>query len=172
VHSGHLGVSTQQVTAPADLSLDGFYPAFKPQNIDMPSTRPTMSTWAAAKLSDWDELEALVDQGADVNAADERNRTALFWAAVNGSAEDIFFLTAHGADVHARDISGRTPLHYAVDIEIAKALCASGADVNARSRTGETPLLAAQRHNRRDVADYLRANGALVSPATRPVNPS
>jgi len=52
----------------------------------------------------------LIDGGADINAADEDGRTALYDAACNGHVECMRFLIQRGADIHATTKDGETLL--------------------------------------------------------------
>ncbi len=94
-------------------------------------------------------VKALLEAGADVNAADVNGRTPLHWAAWQGHTSGqrvtdalAAVLIAAGANVNAKDKLGRTPLHYAAEMghdAIVKALIAAGADAGARDLDGRTP---------------------------------
>ena len=58
-------------------------------------------------------VKILVEAGADVNAKNEADFTALHGAAFRGLNEVIEYLVAHGADINARDYRGRTPFRIA-----------------------------------------------------------
>ena len=58
-------------------------------------------------------VDILVAAGADVNATNEADFTALHGAAFKGLDEIIEFLVKHGADINARDFRGRTPYRLA-----------------------------------------------------------
>ncbi len=94
-------------------------------------------------------MQLLLDKGADVNAANRRNSTPLFWA-IHDEAK-LRLLLARGADAVKRQADGRTPLYQAVSIgngtAIVKLLLEKGVDVNAVTATGETALMAAARNN-------------------------
>ena len=60
-----------------------------------------------------DAVKILVEAGADVNATNEADFTALHGAAFRGLNEVIEFLVAHGADINARDYRGRTAFRIA-----------------------------------------------------------
>lgn len=56
---------------------------------------------------------ALLERGADVNAADANGMTALHWMADQGANELIEFLVARGARLDLKDLSNRTALDIA-----------------------------------------------------------
>ena len=94
------------------------------------------------ELCDLAGVQALLDSGADVNAKDENDMTALHWAASGGNEELVELLISKGADVNAKEEVGWTPLHYAAAMNhkaIAELLLAKGADVNAKAKDGKTP---------------------------------
>jgi len=58
-------------------------------------------------------VKLLVEAGADVNATNEADYTALHGAAYRGLDEVIEYLVAHGANINAREYKGRTPYRLA-----------------------------------------------------------
>ena len=58
-------------------------------------------------------VRILLEAGADINAANEADFTALHGAAYRGLNEVIEYLVAEGADIDARDFRGRTPYRVA-----------------------------------------------------------
>jgi ankyrin repeat protein len=58
-------------------------------------------------------VKVLVEAGADVNAANEAEYTALHAAAFRGWNEVVQYLVEHGANLNARDYRGRTPFRIA-----------------------------------------------------------
>ena len=100
--------------------------------------------FAAIKANDAQQVERLLEAGADANGRNNEGLTPLFWAAVWGSDKAAEPLVAHGAQVNGK--SGReefTPLHTAAyngHKDVAELLIRKGADVNARSKSGWTPL--------------------------------
>ena len=58
-------------------------------------------------------VKILVEAGADVNARNEADFTALHGAAFRGLNEVIEYLVAHGAEINARDYRGRTAFRIA-----------------------------------------------------------
>ncbi len=86
-------------------------------------------------------LELLVANGADINKADGKGRTALHQAVVylmeSSSLEPIKFLIKNGAEVNALDCRGNTPLFYAYDKpDVQQYLIESGADTSIRNKNG------------------------------------
>ncbi len=58
-------------------------------------------------------VRVLLEAGADVNAINEADFTALHGAAYRGLNEVVEYLVANGADIDARDYRGRTPYRLA-----------------------------------------------------------
>jgi Ankyrin repeats (3 copies) len=106
----------------------------------------------AAYKGDLREMERLINNGADVNARNDVNNTAIHFAAgatpiqnqkYRGSPEAVAYLIEHGADVNAQNNTKITPLMDAVindNLESLKILIAHGADVNKVSKYNETAL--------------------------------
>ena len=110
-------------------------------------------------------IGVLVDAGANVDARNCRNRTALFTAIDGEDTDSIKALLEAGADVNTRDKSGETPLHSATwqrDTDLLRLLLEHGAAVNARNRWLETPLRLAQTQNNVACARVLQEYGAYA----------
>ena len=60
-----------------------------------------------------ESVRILLDAGADVNAVNEADFTALHGAAFRGLNEIVQILVENGADINARDFRGRTPFRLA-----------------------------------------------------------
>ena len=89
-----------------------------------------------------EDVRDMLDQGADVNAADDYGRTPLQLAAVtNYEPSVIKLLLDRGADVNARADDGWTPLHLAAahndSLSIIKLLLERGANFRASSDYGQ-----------------------------------
>jgi ankyrin repeat protein len=67
-------------------------------------------------------IDLLLGRSAQIDAADDRGRTALMVAAELGHAEVVEILTARGADARAHDKSGRTALDLAAGAEVRRIL--------------------------------------------------
>ena len=95
--------------------------------------------------------EAILAAHPDVNASDERGRTAVWYVSEGNDYWDrrrhadrrqvILMLARAGADLDAQDEAGNTALHGAYYKNVAKALIEEGADVNIRNNDGDTPLM-------------------------------
>jgi ankyrin repeat protein len=129
----------------------------------------------AALYADAQMVKALLDAGADPNAKNVDDATALIWAA--GDPAKVEVLLAKGANVNVQSKQHRTPLHTAAAqdgaFESLKLLVEKGADVNAADGVpnfstggiGTTPLMLAVRGRDPRSTRYLLAHGAKVNQA-------
>ncbi len=85
----------------------------------------------AARAGDVDRITRILDEGIDVDATTAYGATALMYAAEKGHLEAVKFLVAKGADVNAKD-----------------------------TFYGATPLSWANMSKRKEIAAYLKENGA------------
>lgn len=95
----------------------------------------------AASMGETDEVAALINEGAEVDAADTEGTTALLYAAYNMDPEMIRLLLDAGADPNTMD-NYSTPLMTAVsyeDRESAALLVEYGADPYMEDPNGDTP---------------------------------
>ena len=108
-----------------------------------------------------DMMNALLAAGADPNAKNTRNATALLWA-VNNPAK-LQVLLSHGADVNAKSVEGRSALYLAAmqpaGAPIVRILLDAGADPNLPTIVGVTPLFPAMVASL-ESAQLLLAKGA------------
>ncbi|KAK5877467.1 hypothetical protein CesoFtcFv8_024969 [Champsocephalus esox] len=89
------------------------------------------------------DIQALVQNGADLNAQDANGTTLLHIASANGYVSVAELLVEHRAQMEARDSDGWTPLHAAScwgQIQMVELLVAHGASLNTKSVLDETPL--------------------------------
>ncbi len=122
----------------------------------------------AVKRHDRAAVNALLDSGADVNAAEGDGATALHYAAEVDDLALIEALLDAGASANAGNRFKVTPLDLAAgngDRAAIERLLAAGASVNAASREGQTPLMTAARTGKLDAVEALLAHGATVDAA-------
>eukprot|EP00977_Amphora_coffeiformis_P001730 scaffold337_cov172-Amphora_coffeaeformis.AAC.4 len=111
---------------------------------------------------DFEAVQDLIQQGADVNFSLERGRTPLLHAILDKKIVEV--LLEHGADPNATMANGATPLHAAVHYkhwETACLLIGYGAKVDATDSIGASPLMrAASIHGDVDMIRLLLFYGA------------
>jgi ankyrin repeat protein len=122
----------------------------------------------AVKSRDPVAVNAELDRGADVNAAEGDGTTALHWAAQIDAVEMLGLLLEAGAAVDAPNRFNVTPLELAANNGNAGAierLIEAGADPNHASREGQTPLMTAAANGRVAAVEALLRHGADVDAA-------
>ena len=120
----------------------------------------------AARNSDLAAVRALVQQKADVKAAEGDGATALHWASYRDQLEIADVLLRAGADANAANDLGATPLWLAAQNRSAamtRRLLQAGANPNKALVAGETPLMVAARAGSAEVVELLAAKGANVN---------
>lgn len=128
----------------------------------------------AVKNGQVSQVPVLIEQGAEIDAADGDGMTGLMHAALMGNREMVNALIAERADVNAFDINGMTALmqaSWAGHQGVVEDLLAAGALVNLKSsprtikisRTGATALITASVNDNVDVVRLLLENGADVN---------
>lgn len=95
----------------------------------------------AAKTGTPQQMEALIQRGAKIEAQNKDGWTPLGVAVIADNQAVVAALLGKGASANAADKFGRTPLMLGQSAEIAKLLIARGANVNARSGSATTPLI-------------------------------
>jgi len=124
----------------------------------------------AAMRGDASAVRALLQRGADVNAAQGDGMTALHWAAEHGDHDLAAVLLESGANPGAETRIGRhTPLHVAAQGGhhlVVRALLqnkAGKAGVNTTTTTGAAPLHFAAASGSRETVTILLDSGADVN---------
>ena len=110
--------------------------------------------------------EYLVENGADVNAKDRQNKTAMIHASESGRLEMVKCLVKNGADVNAKDNLNDTALMAASfngHLETVKYLVENGAQLNAKREDGVTELMYASERGHLEMVKYLVEKGANVN---------
>jgi ankyrin repeat protein len=124
----------------------------------------------AAEKADWPRVAALLNDHADVNAAQVDGMTALHWAVYHDQLETARQLLRAGASAKAANRYGVTPITLAAtngNADLIKALIDAGADPNTTLHGGETVLMTASRTGRPQAIQTLLDAGAKIDAADR-----
>lgn len=118
----------------------------------------------AATVDNVEAAKALFGAGIDLNQRNgkDRGKTALHYAAINGSLGVAEFLIASSVDIDIRCSVKATPLSWAAytgSLETVKFFISKGADTTARDSYGDSILGAAKNGKKNDIYDYLISIG-------------
>lgn len=122
----------------------------------------------ASKFGHKSIMRLLLANGADINAVDFEERTALHYAANSGHVDTISILLSEGANIDAANSSQETALHYAAQynhVDIVSALLSDGANTEAANSDQETALHYAAGCGHVDVVSILLSEGANIEAA-------
>lgn len=119
----------------------------------------------AAELGDLGQIKLLTESGANVNDTDNRGRTALYVAALNGKLNIVDYLLNHDADPNkgASWKGNQRPIHVAAKygyVEIIQDLLHHGAKIDANDSAKETALHIAAWYGRSAAVKFLLDEGA------------
>ena len=131
----------------------------------MPQNDPNAALFSSIVSNDPEGMAAALQAGADPNACQGYNHTALSRAVANDSEQAVEVLLNRGADPNSRSESGETPLHHShqASPEVFDKLIAAGADPNARDLSGNAPLHTAASDKR-----FLRSVQRLLESGADP----
>ena len=123
-----------------------------------------------ARAGETEIVRAFLDAGVDVNLTeDDRSlKRAISGAVLAGSAEMVRLLLDRGSDVNwatsEHPIECRALPTAIMDgrLDIVRMLVEAGALLNVVGPAGHTPLSWALAYQRHDIAEYLKAHGALL----------
>ena len=91
---------------------DGTTPFMAAAGLGRSTFRPNQTRGTRSPGAE-EAVKVLLEAGADINATNEADFTALHGAAFRGLNEVVEYLVAHDADIDARDFRGRTPFRLA-----------------------------------------------------------
>ena len=116
-----------------------------------------------AFLEDWDRVERMINNDADLNAKTEEGYTALMIACDYEKEEIVELLIEGGANVNEGTIGSYPPppIIFAVtkgNIEITKLLIINGADVNKTNNSSLSPLMIAILRDYSELTELIYAN--------------
>ena len=160
---------------PAQTSVsDRFYQAIRNDNagdlrallesrdVNVKDPRGATPLMYAAAFGNAKQITLLLESGADVNAQNAFQATALIWA--GGDAAKSRILIEHGAGVNVRTQQGRTPLMAAAkrngNADLVRLLLEKGADVKT---PGDTTLIQAAQSGDLEIMRLLMKSGANVN---------
>lgn len=93
----------------------------------------------AATYGNVNLIGRLLQQGINVNIANNERETALHMAAANGRYSAVIYLINHGANIHSRTIKNWLPIHHAARFRkanIANYLVQKGSSPHAKTSDG------------------------------------
>jgi ankyrin repeat protein len=121
----------------------------------------------AAVFGRTDEIDSLLEQGAEIEAKRGDGSTSLILAIYHNKEDAARLLIEKGADVNAHDEVNWTPLLDAIDnnmTDLAVLLIQKGADINAKSDDGKMPLSLARERKNEELIMVLEKLGATEPP--------
>lgn len=120
-----------------------------------------INLWSAAKNNDRDDLERLLDGGADIDAVDARGYSPLMLAAYAGHEEAFELLLRRGADCNSSDRAGNSVLMgcaFKGHLALVQRLLDQGADPTRRNQHGLDARAFAANFGRTEVVALIDAH--------------
>jgi ankyrin repeat protein len=156
--------SVPTTAQPAPGQANGTSTATSPETVHGDGSTPLQ--WAVYE-GNTAEVARLIQDGADVKAANSYGVTAMSLAAITGHPQIIKLLVRAGADVESPNKEGQTALMAVArtgNVEAAKLLIQHGANVNARESWGhQTALMWAAAQRQPAMVKLLVSKGADVN---------
>ncbi|MBN19989.1 MAG: hypothetical protein CL678_01790 [Bdellovibrionaceae bacterium] len=139
---------------------DTISPILESSALHLETTLPVGGTlFVASARGDQIEIaKKLLIKGAEINAQDERKRTALYWTVENNSYPFFKFLIEKGADLHIRDDQGDTVLlrsAYLGRTQFVKDLISHNVNVKQEGQFGVTAAMMAASQGHSEILTLL-----------------
>src|SRR3989442_2043470 len=118
----------------------------------------TRDLWRLAETEDTEQLERILERGADINASNGEGVTALMRAAYTGRVKMVRALIDQGAELNATRADGFTPLVLAAffgHVDVVRVLVEHGADLSTSTRFATSAQMWARARCFHEVAQYL-----------------
>jgi hypothetical protein len=134
-------------------------------NIQPDSTKNTFLHQAVLNKSK-NQVDLLLDHGADVNIQNAEGDTPMHLATIAGLQEICHMILINGYSVNIKNADGETALHNAALVGLVKIcslLLREGADVNSQDSYLSTPLHTAVNRGYIDIAEILLNRGADIN---------
>jgi ankyrin repeat protein len=171
--AGGVGRSSSQASAPRvyelirSNDLNRLRAEVRELGVDLRDDRGATPLMHAAAIGSIDAMRLLLDAGADVNAKNAFDATALIWAA--GDRDKSRLLIERGADVHVRSKLRKTPLLALAgrpgNANLLQLLLDRGVDPNVGDAGSNTALMSAAATGDIDMIRVLVDGGASVNAA-------
>ena len=123
----------------------------------------------ATEVGNYNNVQRLLDDGANIEAKNEYGNTVLISAISNSRFDIAELLIKRGANVNVAGTHGYTALIHAAArnrIDIVKLLMNNGANIDIATNDGYTALILAASNGHIDIAQFLINNGANIDIAT------
>jgi len=130
IHSAVMGGSVEAVRTLIELGAA------------LPTYQGFYETNLLSMTTNAESITLLIQQGIDVNYANELGETALHLIAQHDAIDAVIALIEGGANINARTDYGESPIAYAVDslnVNMLKLLLEKGADPSSASHDGTAP---------------------------------
>jgi len=120
----------------------------------------------AVEHSNSEMVQLLLASGANVNARNRNEQTALMYLRENATVDMVRTLIAAGAEINAHDESGNTPLMTAAascNLVVVNELISDGAYTDAKDNDGQTVLMKAAANDISEITTLVLKSGVDVN---------